>query len=404
MGFMKRRRFHCAAVAIPLLLPALAGAQAGTTQAPRVLPAPTLVSAERLVAGPASAQILQLKSGDLLVPRSGGQLSLYDSAFNLRRVVREKALPPSNPLLAGIASVDLISRRLVAYLGDSVLVVERSNVAMTMLAPAGDSARVITFGRAPDVSAFSNSAAARVDAGGRFVYMPAPSIPLASTPGRDGATMTTRDSTPLLAYHQQTRRLDTLAFLRVASSLAIIRTSPAAVLYGRSAARSSRQEDMWSVLSDGTVLILRASVCQVDVVTATGLRRVSQALPCERQTLSPAEKDSLIAARQARGQSMSPSSPPGSRAIANALAVPDVMPAYTGAMPDRDGNLWIRQGRYDPSYSAVYDVIDRTGALVDVVAIPRAYQLIGFGVGSVFVALTDSYEADKGMLIGRIPK
>jgi hypothetical protein len=400
---MKRRRFPRAVIAILSLLPGLAAAQAGTTRTPRVLPAPTLVSAERLVAGPASAQILQLKSGDLLVRGRGGQLSLYDSAFHLRRGAREMVSPTSNPLQTRLANLDLIPRsRLVSYLGDSILVVGPSNVAMTVLTPAGDTARVITFGRTSDVTAFY-SAATGVDADGRFVYVPAPSIPVASTGGRGGAITTTPDTAPLLAYHEQTRRLDTLAFLRVTPSH-VIRTSAASVLYGRSAAPPSSPDDIWGVQSDGTVLIVRSSACQVDVVTATGLRRVSQALPCDRQTLSPADKDSLAAVLQARGRSATPTISPAARAIATAFAIPDVMPAYTGATPDRDGNLWIRQGRYDPRYSGVYDVIDRAGALVDVVAIPRAFQLIGFGVGCVFVALTDSYEPDKGILIGRISK
>jgi hypothetical protein len=397
---MERRRFLRAVTAGAIVLPALAGAQTGTPRTPRVLPAPTLVSTERLGVGLSSTQILQLRSGDLLVPGSGGHLSLYDSAFNLRRVVVDKAPASSNPLIARITSQLVSGPRLIAYHGDSVLVVERGTAMMRVLTLAGDTTSVLTFGRTSDASAFSHTGAPRIDAAGRFVYTPAPSISLTATPGRGDARVFTPDTIPLVAFHQQTGRLDTLAYLQATASYAVIRANAAGNLYGSAAARPSIQDDMWGVLSDGTVLIVRSSACQVDVVTAVGLRRVSRALPCERQTLSSAEKDSLIAAR-ARGRSMSPPSP--SSAIANAL-VPDVMPAYVGATPDRDGNLWVRQGRDDARYSGVYDVIDRTGALVDVVAIPRGLQLIGFGVGAVFVALQDSYEPDKGMLIGRIPK
>jgi hypothetical protein len=68
-------------------------------------------------------------------------------------------------------------------------------------------------------------------------------------------------------------------------------------------------------------------------------------------------------------------------------ALPDYWPPFGqgAAKADVDGNLWVRTTakRANAIGGAIYDVIDRSGALVDRVQVPPGRQIIGFGKGGV---------------------
>ncbi|MDF1503786.1 hypothetical protein [Roseisolibacter sp. H3M3-2] len=67
---------------------------------------------------------------------------------------------------------------------------------------------------------------------------------------------------------------------------------------------------------------------------------------------------------------------------------------------DADGYLWIRPTPARPTPGgAVYDVVDRTGALADRLQLPPGYQLAGFGRGRVvFLAMRDA----SGVRLARV--
>jgi hypothetical protein len=51
---------------------------------------------------------------------------------------------------------------------------------------------------------------------------------------------------------------------------------------------------------------------------------------------------------------------------------------------DADGNLWVQTIRFTQERgSFVYDVIDRSGALVDRVQVPSGASIVGFAPGGV---------------------
>jgi hypothetical protein len=64
--------------------------------------------------------------------------------------------------------------------------------------------------------------------------------------------------------------------------------------------------------------------------------------------------------------------------------LPDYRPAFRqgAALGDLDGNLWIRTTKV-VNGGAVYDVIDRKGALIDRVHVPPGRVIAGFGRGGV---------------------
>lgn len=66
--------------------------------------------------------------------------------------------------------------------------------------------------------------------------------------------------------------------------------------------------------------------------------------------------------------------------------LPDYKPpvALTSAKADADGNLWVRALPMRPNPGGIiYDVIDRSGVMVDRIQLPPAYQLVGFGPGRI---------------------
>ncbi len=75
--------------------------------------------------------------------------------------------------------------------------------------------------------------------------------------------------------------------------------------------------------------------------------------------------------------------------VVAALSLPDYLPPVDRSMnqflADRDNRVWVRSDAYAPSAdgSAVYDIVNRAGVLVDRVRVPARRTVVGFGVGGV---------------------
>ena len=65
--------------------------------------------------------------------------------------------------------------------------------------------------------------------------------------------------------------------------------------------------------------------------------------------------------------------------------LPDYKPVFgpNSVRADADGRLWIRTIPTTPTAGTVYDVIDRSGKLVDRVMVPNGSVIVGFGAGGV---------------------
>ena len=65
--------------------------------------------------------------------------------------------------------------------------------------------------------------------------------------------------------------------------------------------------------------------------------------------------------------------------------LPDYRPAFSnGAVrADAEGRLWVRIMPPKPSSGPEYDVIDRSGKLVDRVVLPAATTIAGFAPGGI---------------------
>ena len=65
--------------------------------------------------------------------------------------------------------------------------------------------------------------------------------------------------------------------------------------------------------------------------------------------------------------------------------LPDYRPAFSNGSvrADAEGKLWVRIMSPKPAAGPEYDVIDRTGKLVDRVVVPAGTTIAGFGAGGV---------------------
>lgn len=104
------------------------------------------------------------------------------------------------------------------------------------------------------------------------------------------------------------------------------------------------------------------------------------------QTVMIRERVGDGAAPPARGNA-SPATPSGPPPLAfiSPSELPDYRPAFSNGSvrADADGKLWVRIMPPKPAAGPEYDVIDRTGKLVDRVMVPAGTTITGFGPGGV---------------------
>jgi hypothetical protein len=188
-------------------------------------------------------------------------------------------------------------------------------------------------------------------------------------------------------------------------------------------------EDSWTVLSDGTLAIVRGEDYHVDWLLPDGSNMSTPKLPFDWKRLTDADKqhmidsarivwDSLMLIRNKRvgsmdvngniiplggmgadapvssgGRSGGGGPPPNNDAAVQRMdfpplsEIPDFYPAVhrDGAMGDRDGNLWILPTTSSQSKQGelVYDVLTPKRGLFTRVRMPVGRSIVGFGKGGV---------------------
>jgi len=292
------------------------------------------------------------------------------------------------------------------------------------------------------------------DAKGRLVYR-AQSFgpPRGGAAGQPLQPPVIPDSVPLVRYDLLTRKLDTAAFVRSpAPKFNIVQNERGVSM--TSTINPLPEVDDWAVLPDGTIAIVRKDY-HVDYVDANGQKTSAPKIPFDWQRLNDSAKTAIIdsaKARMARARAAGPGGggfvvtregPGGNDVVAGAggpgggpgagapvmvfrtermeggppprggapgtgtlpasppplsfvepSELPDYQPAFTtgSVRADRAGKLWVRIFSSQQSNTGPeYDVIDRTGKLVDRVALPAGTTIAGFGPdGTVYLGVRDA--------------
>lgn len=373
-----------------------------------------------------------LPNGKVLVNDGGKRrVLLFDNALSSFIVVADSTSATGNAYSGRMAG-------LIAYRGDSSLFVDPSSMSMLVIDGSGKVGRVMSVPRAEDaISLAGPSGGAGMDAGGRLIYRGAPRFRMAGPPPSGNAPFVMPeppDSAAIVRVDLQTRRVDTVGFIKTPKIKMDISRNANGGIRVVSQINPLPVVDDWTILSDGSVAIVRGKDYHVDFFANDGSKRSAPKIPFEWQRLTDEDKvafiDSVKAARDrmgantvsgggnagpgaggappaGRGQPMvefgttitmerrggdgvpqrqGPGAAPNIGQI-NFVApteLPDYKPAFFAGSTraDTEGNLWIRtipttaiQG------GPVYDVISSKGQLIERVQVPAGRTIAGFGAG-----------------------
>ena len=435
------RTLACILLAAPLLAPT---AQAQQSRPPLRHIGAAVATSDALGA---VAAIQALPGGKLLVnDPSRRQLLLLDSTMKVVAVVADTT--PATKAAYGTRGGGLLP-----FHGDSALFVDPNSLSMLVVDPAGKIARIMAAPRANDVIFLLGGPQGNpgFDAKGRLVYR-AQSFgpPRGGMAGQPLQPPVIPDSVPLVRYDLLTRKLDTAAFVHSpAPKFNVVQTERGVSM--TSTINPLPEVDDWAILPDGTIAIVRKDY-HVDYVDASGQKTSAPKLPFDWQRLTDSAKTAIIDSTKARvarmraggpgggfvvtrdgpggndvvaggggpggpgggapmmvirtervegGPPQRGAAPPGDArpagpppiSIVEPSELPDYLPAFTtgSVRADREGKLWVRIFSSQQNAAPEYDVIDRTGKLVDRVALPVGTTIAGFGPdGTVYLGVRDA--------------
>ncbi len=366
------------------------------------------------------------------------QVVLLDSMFAREMIVADTTAATANAYGARAGG-------LIPYRGDSSLFIDPASLSMLVIDPAGKVARVMAVPRPTDAQFMVGGpfGTPGFDSKGRIVYrgFTRPNMP---PPSADRSTAFQApdqpDSAPILRVALDTRTLDTAAFFKIPKTKASVTQNDRGQVSISMVMNPMPVVDDWTLLPDGTLAVVRGADYHVDWLAPDGSRTSTPKIPFDWQRMSDeakvtfldSAKTAMEAARSraagtpgANGNVVTAAAQAGAAGMAGGSVVmrfeagpggggpapaggspmtlappainmvqpnelPDYRPAFgTGATrADLDGNLWIRTSKV-ANGGPVYDVVNRSGVLVDRVAFPFGRVIAGFGPGVVYMGVRD---------------
>ena len=255
-----------------------------------------------------------------------------------------------------------------------------------------------------------------------------------------GTLPTLPDTEAIVRFDLATRKLDTAGFYKVLRPRMQVEHDSTGVRM-TSYINPLPVVDEWAVMSDGAIAIVRGRDYRVDFISADGTRTKGEKVPYDWQRLTDEDKAAYIdstkaAMTRARAAGGAPGAganagfgmggggggvgqmvirmdgpgaggpPPGAGGggapqivmggpgaggappplnFVSPSELPDYKPVFgpNSVRADADGRLWVRTIPTKPMPGAVYEVIDRSGLLVDRVLVPNGSVIVGFGAGGV---------------------
>ena len=420
----------------------------------------------------AISAVRQLPGGRVLVnDPARRRVVMLDSNMKLIKVVADTTPMTQNAYGARGGG-------LLPWHGDSTLFLDPASLSMLVLDGNGEIKRVMAAPRPDDVFSLVGGALGfpGFDARGRLVYR-ATGLNFnrrgfggGGGPGGPGGFQppTFPDSTPLVRFDLATRKLDTVAKIKVtAPRISFLENSDGRRQISLTVNPMPEVDD-WAVLPDGTIAIVRKDY-HIDYIGADGKISASSRIPYDWQRLTDSAKSAVIDSVRALAEKGGPGAlaaifgggdnggggfaggggfggggfggggfgggfgggggrrggggggggdgPPPPRRTENGGAapaagaagaaggagnrgpgagrqinfvspneLPDYRPAFANGSvrADAEGKLWVRVIPTKPvTGGPEYDVIDRTGKLVERITLPRGTTIAGFGTGGI---------------------
>jgi hypothetical protein len=334
------------------------------------------------------------------------KLVLLDANLVVVAILADDSTGGSAPAYGGTPA------RLIPYEGDSTLFVAPDLLLMRVVTPRGSLGRAMAVPNSEQVWSLVSAVAGTpgFDRENHVVYrvMPPPQSPYRAngvwTVGKVPA-----DSAPIVRASLRTRRVDTVAYTRIAPRRLVVQEAPGGKMAAVSQYNPMPVSDEWAVASDGSIAILRSRDYHVDWVAADGRLTSSPPVPFQWDRLTDDKKARLLE-RVSRSIALSRSSAGGAGSappfpVVSASELPDYVPPFGpgSVLADEDRQVWVQtSAAYPNATGAVYDVIDREGKLVDRIEIPSGRLIIGFArSGVVFLSSTGRARLIEKLLVPR---
>lgn len=400
----------------------------------------------------AVSQVRALPDGRVLVNDNlGRKVVLFDAALAAGKVIADTTSATANAYSSRAGG-------LIQYKGDSTLFVDPTALSMLVIDGKGEIARVMSVPRANDAVSLIGgpNGTPGFDAQGRLVYRGGFNVSFGGggrgaamvMPGQPGFQMPTiPDTSAVIRIDLESRKVDTVAFVKISSPKLSMTTRPDGGMSISSITNPMPVVDDWVVTSDGRVAVLRGQEYRVEWMD-NGKVASSSKVPFAWRRLDDSAKTAYIdstrkAMETLRQQQMArmqaggagpivlgpgdaagagmaagaqiriemrggggdgappprPQNPQGGTntrvelppiQFIPASELPDYAPAFTAgaARADAEGNIWVRTSNA-MNGGSVYDVINAKGELADRVLLPPGRVIAGFGKGVVYMGVRE---------------
>lgn len=399
---------------------AVAAMPLGAQQAPRTLPAPD-VEYEEPFSQLGVGTIRELRDGRLIVADPRDKIV---SLVDMRRGSATKiGREGSGPQEFGLPM------RLFPAPGDTTILFDPLNSRYLVIGPTGVPVNTFRTEADPEAPAGARPGAPAGAQGAPRAGGPGPGMVMlgggftaraADAQGRlygesagisfdaDGRPQQS-DSAALVRFERGTRRLDTLAYLKLARGNTQVSGSQGNMRMMVGAANPLTPRDEWSVFPDGRVAIVRGADYRVEFILPNGARQAGAPIAYTPVRMNAAEiryEEGLRNAARANQMSvmvtnnngqMSRSAQMGPGANAPPLepltdwpaAKPAFRPGMASVLARPNGDLWVRRTENAQARGTLYDVINAQGAVAYQVRIPEGLTLVGFGQNTIYTFKKD---------------
>jgi hypothetical protein len=342
--------------------------------------------------------------GHVLVGAGGRQrVYAFDSTLLKFTIVADSG--------SGTGVLPIRTTGLIPYTGDTTLLPDFGANALQVLDATGKTVRSMAPPHAADLLYLGIPAAfgrPGLDSKGRLVYRSQLRPNIRPTPTPSGSQKVelmpiNADSAPVLRGDFDTRTVDTLAWMKTPSQGRMAMEMKENLAGGPPSITMHMQlnpfqmSDEWSVLSDGTIAIVRVHDYHIDWIDPDGSHRSSPKMPIDWKRYTDAEKtqrvDSIkkVIDQQLKSALSAQSGPGAPQMKMDVSIVPDSEfpnfwpPIQPGSvLADLDAHLWILPTTSTNAAAGfTYDVVNRNGDVFERVQLPKGHVLVGFGAHNV---------------------
>ena len=277
---------------------------------------------------------------------------------------------------------------LIALPGDTTLIEDGGNRRFLVIGPDRKATGVLPMVTLKPSEGVTYTVTPRgVDRQGRFYVL----TPTGLAPN---------ERIPILRYDRRREKFDTIGSV-LNERFGAARGQPQARVGGASFGMISPTpwgvKDEWAVLGDGSVAIVHNEPYSLDWVSAAGAATRGKPISYEAVRVTEAERQLWRKQQLDRAGTLTTTDASGNKQVRKIpvpepTSWPERLPAFSGqasVVGAADGTVWIRRLGPASAKHASYDVLDRTGAVIERVELPLNESVIGFGRGAVYVVRVD---------------